>query len=304
VQFSPDEKGLGSGSYDQTARYWEFGAAEAKERTPAMKGEGHIYTVAFAPDGKSLAAAGQSAKFRTYDVGAGRSLFQFQGHTGYVNRLAYSPDGNTIASCSTDKTVRLWGAKTGESVSSITTFETYVNGVAYSPDGLHLLVGSGYYLYDKNNQIVVKDGKYYYLDSTVRLYDGSSFKETYRWKSDTVLTSALAFSPDSKHFLSGASDHLLRRWDTAAPPKEPEIIYKGGHSGVSVIACSPDGRHVASWGPDYRINLYEAATGKKIRDWVTGEQFGNLAFSQDSRHLAVSLGTGVVMIWRLEESKK
>ncbi|MCI0685119.1 MAG: hypothetical protein L0Y71_23725 [Gemmataceae bacterium] len=304
VRFSPDEKGLASGSYDKTARYWELGGAAAKERAPPMKSDGFVYTVAFAPDGKSLAAGGQSTKFRTYDVNSGRYLFQFQGHTGYVNRLAFCPDGSAIASCSTDKTVRLWRAKTGEAVNSITAFETYVNGVAYSPDGKHLLVCSGYYLYDKNRQIVVKDGKYCYLDSTVRLYDSANAKELYRWKHDTVLTSALAFTPDGKFFLSGASDHVLRRWDAATPPKEPDIIYKGGQSGVRVVACSPDGRYLASWGPDYRINLYEAGSGKKIRDWTTGEQFGNLAFAQDSRHLAVSLGTGVVMIWRLEDFKK
>ena len=304
VQFAPDEKGLASGSYDNTTRYWELVAAEPKERTPSMKGDGYIYTIAFAPDGKSLVSGGQSAKFKSYDVGTGQSLRTFQGHSGYINRLAYSPDSNAIASSSTDKTLRLWEPKTGQGITSISTFETYVNGVVYSPDGKHLLCCSGYYLYDKNNQIVVKDGKYYYLDSTVRLYDASGSKESYRWKSDTILASALAFTQDSKHFLSGASDHLIRRWDTAAPPKEPEVIYKGANYGVSVLACSPDGRWLASWGPDYRINLYELSTGKKVRDWTTGEQFGNLAFSQDSRHLAVSVGTGVVMIWRLEDPKK
>jgi WD40 repeat protein len=303
VQFAPDEKGLASGSYDNTTRYWEFGAAEAKERTPSMKGESAIYSIAFAPDGKSLAAGGQAVKFRSFDVASGRLLANFVGHTGYINRLSYSPDGTAIASTSTDKSLRIWDAKSGMGVTSITSFETYVNGVAYSPDGKHLLCSSGYYLYDKNGQIVVKDGKYVYLDSTVRLYDSAGAKEAYRWKNDVVLPSALAFTPDSKHFLAGASDQLIRRWTTAAPPKEAEVVYKGGNYGVSVLACSPDGRWLASWGPDYRINLYEMPSGKKVRDWTTGEQFGNLAFAQDSRHLAVSLGTGVVMIWRLESPR-
>lgn len=304
VQFAPDEKGLASGSYDRTCRYWEFGDADARERTPSMMNEGPVYTVAFAPDGKSLAAAGQAAKFKSFDVAAGRTLANFVGHSGYINRLAYAPSGNAVASCSTDKTLRIWDPKTGQTVESINSFETYVNSVVYSPDGKLLLCCSGHYLYDKNNQIVFKDGKYIYLDSTVRLHDAANAKESYRWKSDTILTSALAFTPDSKHFLSGASDHLIRRWDAAAPPKEPDVIYKGGNYGVSVLAPSPDGRWLASWGPDYRINLYELATGKKIRDWTTGEQFGSLAFAQDSRHLAVSVGTGVVMIWRLEDLKR
>ena len=198
----------------------------------------------------------------------------------------------------------MWDPKSGQGANSITAFETYVNGVAFSPDGKHLLCSSGYYLYDKNHQIVVKDGKYIYLDSTVRLYDASSLKELYRWKNDTVLPSSLTFTPDSKQFIAGASDNLIRRWNTAAPAKEPETYYKGGASGISTLACSPDGRWLASWGPDYRINLYDLASGKKVRDWTTGEHFGNLAFAQDSRHLAVSVGTGVVLVLRLTEAKK
>jgi len=304
LAFSPDEKGLASGAYDNTARYWELGAVEAKERTPSMKSDGAVYSVAFSPDSKHLVAGGNAVKFRNFDVSTGRAAVVFQGHTGYINRVAYAPDGSAVASCSTDKSIRLWDPKTGQGANSITTFETYVNNVTFSPDGKHLLCASGYYLYDKNNQIVVKDGKYVYLDSTVRLYDASSLKEIYRWKNELVLPSSTMFTPDSKRFFAGASDTLLRRWDTAAPAKEPEIYYKGTGYSVSTLACSPDGRWLASWGPDYRINLYDLASGKKVRDWTTGEQFGNLAFAQDSRHLAISVGTGVVLVLRLEEVKK
>ncbi len=304
LAFSPDEKGLASGAYDNTARYWELGGPEAKERTPAMKADGAVYSLAFAPDGKSLAAGGNAVKLRTYDVATGRALHTLTGHAGYVNRVAYAPDGAQIASCSTDKTIRLWDPKSGQGTNSINAFETYVNSVAYSPDGKYLLCSSGYYQYDKMNQIVIKDGKYVYLDSTVRLYDAASVKEVYRWKDEMVLPGVLAFSPDSKFFFAGASDMHLRRWTTAAPPKQPELYYKGGNYGVSALACSPDGRWLASWGPDYRINLYELATGKKVRDWTTGEQFGALAFAQDSRHLAVSVGTGVILILRMEDAKK
>jgi WD40 repeat protein len=142
-------------------------------------------------------------------------------------------------------------------------------------------------------------------DSTVRVYDvDTGFKEQYRWKYDKALMGFVAFAPDSRTLYAGASDLLLRQWDPLKPAKDPETFYKGSSPGISFIACSPDGRWMASYGPDYRINLLERASGKKIREIIVGENYGNLAFAPDSRHLAVSVGTGVILVLRLEEAKK
>ena len=74
-------------------------APEAKERLPNAKSDVPIYTLTHAPDGKTLAAAGGSATFRTYDTSTRRFIFSFPGHTSTISDLAYSPDGNLIASC-------------------------------------------------------------------------------------------------------------------------------------------------------------------------------------------------------------
>ena len=303
LEFSPDEKGLATGSYDKTVRFWDLPAVEIKERLPVMKADGDVYSLAFAPDGKTLAAGGAGVNFRTFDPVTGRSEFSFTGHANQISRLAFAPDGQTIASSSLDKSVRFWNPRTAKSTGSLTTFESYVNAVAYAPDGKRFVVCSGYYLYDKAGRIVVKNSQTQFLDSTVRLYD-DNFKELYRWKSTTILPGCATFSPDGKYFFAGAGDGMIRRWETAKPAQEPEIYYKTSESDVSVLACSPDGRWLASYGPDYRINLIDLATGKLKRHWSTGEQFGGLAWGTDSRHLAVGVGTGITLIFRLEEGKK
>ncbi|MCS7047550.1 MAG: WD40 repeat domain-containing protein, partial [Gemmataceae bacterium] len=182
----------------------------------------------------------------------------------------------------------------------ITVFDANVTGVAFAPDGKYLLATSGELLYDKNNQVVVKDGKHYYRDAAVRLFDvANGSKEVFRWKHDTIMPGTSTFAPDGKHFLMGASDALIRRWNVDPQAKDGEVYYKGAGYAIASLACSPDGRWLASWGPDYSVNLFELATGKKVRHWPLGEQFGSLAFAYDSRHLAVALGTGVVLILRL-----
>jgi WD40 repeat protein len=304
VAFHPDGAGLASGSYDTTVRLWDLAATEPKERISKLKEEGAIYTLAFAPDGKTLAAGGATAMFRTCDFATGGFLFGFKGHAGQISRLAWSPDGKHLASCSNDKSLRVWEGLTGKGTGAVTTFEAPVNSVAYSPSGKQLACISGTYLYDKLNQIVVKNSEYYYNDSTVRLYEAGDLKEVTRWKFDTRLMSAVAYTPDGRNILAGGSDQLLRQWDAIKLPKEPEVIYKWGTGGLSVLNCSPDGRWVVGYGPDYRIQLLDLETRKKVKEWAPGEQFGHVAFAPDSRHLAISVATGVVLVLRLEGPKQ
>jgi hypothetical protein len=82
------------------------------------------------------------------------------------------------------------------------------------------------------------------------------------------------------------------------------MIYKWGAYTPSVLTCSPDGRWLAVYHPYHGIQLIDRATRKKVKEWSVAEQVGNLAFAPDSRHLAISVATGVVLVLRLEGPKQ
>ena len=69
---------------------------------------GYVWSVAYAPDGKTVASGGNDNTIRLWDVEAEELKRTFTGHTGSVRNVAYSPDGSILASGSDDHTVLIW----------------------------------------------------------------------------------------------------------------------------------------------------------------------------------------------------
>ena len=67
-----------------------------------------VNSVAFSPDGKTLASGSRDATIRLWDVASGREFKTLKGHLSDVDSIAFSPDGKTLASASDDKTIKLW----------------------------------------------------------------------------------------------------------------------------------------------------------------------------------------------------
>ena len=108
-----------------------------------------VESVAFSPDGRTLASASDDKTIRLWatDTGALRSE-PLRGHEDAVIRVNFSPDGRLLASASDDGTVRLWDATTGTPVGpalrrgGTDDDVEHVNYVAFSRDGTRLVSAS------------------------------------------------------------------------------------------------------------------------------------------------------------------
>jgi WD40 repeat protein len=69
-----------------------------------------VDSLAFAPDGRTLAVGTYDGLVELWNVPSRRELTELKVHSSVVFGLAFSPDGRTLATACVDGTLRLWDA--------------------------------------------------------------------------------------------------------------------------------------------------------------------------------------------------
>ena len=111
IAFSPDGSRLAvSGSIG----IWIYDAYTGAEIALITGHTESVNTVAFTPNGLTIASGSDDNTIRSWDARTGEHRQTLEGHTNCVSSVAFSSDGTILASASHDNTIRLWDARTGE----------------------------------------------------------------------------------------------------------------------------------------------------------------------------------------------
>src|SRR5439155_1087345 len=97
-------------------------AQEPKLRATLQGHTQSVVSVAFSPDGKTLASASHDGTLRLWEVATGKERAALGEYTGCVGCVAFSPDGKTLASGTIGspvyfpdlKNVKLWDVAAGK----------------------------------------------------------------------------------------------------------------------------------------------------------------------------------------------
>ena len=109
VQSGRQDAGLGEWGQDDQA----VGRGDGQgDRPPSRGTTNQVWSVAFSPDGKTLASGSYDKTIKLWDVATSKERPPSRGMTDEVKSVAFSPDGKTLASESADKTTRLWDMTT------------------------------------------------------------------------------------------------------------------------------------------------------------------------------------------------
>ena len=239
--------------------------------------EGHtdlVWSVAFSPNGQTLASGSQDRTIRLWNPNNGNLKRTLTGHRDAVNSVAFSPDGRTLASGSWDGTIRLWNPNNGNLKRTLTGHTNGISSVAFSPDGQTLASASG--------------------DQTIRLWNPNNGKHIRTLTGHTNIVDSVAFSPDGRTLASGSHDQTIRLWNPNNGNLKRTLI---GHTGdITRIMFSPDSRTLASGSRDDTVRLWNPNNGQEKRTLTNRTGWTKpVVFSSDGATLLIG-GHGI-FIW-------
>lgn len=252
-----------------------------------------IYSMAFSPDSRTLAAGTHDETTYMWDARFGGSRGFLRGGGNRVFGLAFSPDGKTLYGACYHGFVAVWSLKTRTMTRSMGQYHRS-SGVSVSPDGKLVAAGVSYASVDPDKPHRDNDPQRpgeavkVWNVNPERLYATLEAESPNEDRHDQI--TGVAFSPDGR-LLAVCSEMAIRLWDVRRRRIARTILSdKNGLPFTFSPTFSPDGKTLATCS-DGLIRLWNVKTGRLKTAWRPSQGAGSLAFAPDGKTLAFAVGT-------------
>ncbi|MEV0976420.1 hypothetical protein [Streptomyces sp. NPDC049915] len=264
-----------------------------RPKSPAIQGldaATAIESLAFSPDGRTLAAAWHAGLVslwnvtRPDDVNPAGAPLNLDCTDVFSHRIAFSPTGHTLAAACDDDagTVSLWNTTDPAHPTRGRSLKAgqHVISLAFSPDSRTLAAGCE--------------------DSTVHLWKGADrghpapLGKPLTGPAQAVMS--VAFSPDGHTLAAGSADHTIHLWNVTHPGAIGSLgrPLTGPGDAVTDVVFSPDSRTLAAGNADGNVDLWNLPPTRIIG---AGGDVASVAFSPDGRTLAAGNQNNTVSLW-------
>jgi len=268
--FSPDGKTIAAVS-GRSIYLLDHNTAEQR----ILRGhDDKVYSLAWAPDGRSLASADWSGLIRVWDLGSGEAKV-LSGHENGVDAIAFHPAGAQLASVGYDGIARTWNLAGDGSATERYRSEDRTYSVAFSPDGRWLATGD--------------------RAGVVRLIDLTGGMEPRDIPGHHKGVLKVVFSPDGQQLTSASSDSTVRIWDVQTGEAVQQL---GGHSrAVWDASYSPNGTRLATASSDGKLIIHElSGDTRTVFEGHTGSLYA-VDFSPDGRRVLSGGADKTLRVW-------
>ncbi|MBL8217486.1 MAG: WD40 repeat domain-containing protein [Bryobacterales bacterium] len=277
-------------------------------------------SVQFSSDGKSLITACRDNQIRVIDVNTGKQLRAKKHEGGSLM------SGGRLVDRDANKNIRVWDL-TADRYQQIMDASAGRGRTALSSDGKHLAIadtnarqvllyevgsakrrhslpdglgGAAELLFSPDGSSVVSAN----YDNDVRVWNTRSGELLRKMEDMTGAMFAGQFTPDGKQLLLAGLDETIYVFDAKTFQRQRTI--KGHDETISALAVSPDGKMIVTGGFDVRttqnpvkVVLWDAASGKAVKTLRSPHRVVSLAFSPDSKMLAMTSGDKEITLWKL-----